>query len=359
MRGRTLNRRLKECFTVRVRLGGAALVLIGAAAAAAPDARALFQDGEKALHAGDELRAIADFEAAYAAQPAPSLLYWLGEAHFQAGHSARAEDLFRKYLKAMPAGPKAAEAKARLEELQPAPKAAPAKKTKMMLGEIEVKRKRKAMQMEEVKLARVAAKKKPTTSPPRPRTTCRSTPSGTRRAAATRPSPPSARARQSSRSASRSGSSPRGNSWYKRAMLQRLLTGREGRPLRFLIVGGFNTLFGIGLYAALYALTRPWHLHYLWVAVIGNLIAVTVAYVLYKIFVFRTRGGWLREYAKFWASYAVIIGAQFAGLALCVSVLHIQPVIANVVVVAVSVALSWLLHNYITFRRAPAASPPR
>ena len=139
-------------------------MLIGAAAAAAPDARTLFQDGEKALQAGDDLRAVADFEAAYAAQPAPSLLYWLGEAHFQAGHSAKAEDFFRKYLKAMPQGPKAAEAKARLVELKPA---APAKKTRVTVGEIEVKRKRKAMQMEEVKLApaRVAAKKKPTTSP--------------------------------------------------------------------------------------------------------------------------------------------------------------------------------------------------
>ncbi len=142
-------------------------------------------------------------------------------------------------------------------------------------------------------------------------------------------------------------------------MLRRLLTGREARPLRFLLVGGFNTLFGIGLYAALYALTRPIHMHYLWVAAIGNLIAVTVAYVLYKIFVFRTRGGWLREYVKFWASYAVIIGAQFAGLALCVSVLHIQPVVANVIVVSASVLVSWVVHNYFTFRREPAASPPR
>src|SRR5438876_9460469 len=154
-----------------------------------------------------------------------------------------------------------------------------------------------------------------------------------------------------------------------RAVVQRLLHGNEGRPLRFLLVGGWNTLFGIASFAALWHLTRPIELHYVWVAIIANLVAVTVAFVAYKLFVFRTSGNVLHEYLRFWASYAFLIGAQFAGLAFCVSVLHIQPVIANVLVVAASVAVSWVLHNRFTFRRRaekavtppaePAASPPR
>ena len=132
-------------------------------------------------------------------------------------------------------------------------------------------------------------------------------------------------------------------------MLRRLL---ESRELRFLAVGGFNTAFGIGAFTALWALTRPIALHYIWVAAIANVIAVTVAYAAYKIFVFRTRGGVLREYARFWASYAVIIGAQFTGLALCVSVLHIHPLVANVIVVGASVLVSWVLHSRFTFRRS-------
>ena len=134
-----------------------------------------------------------------------------------------------------------------------------------------------------------------------------------------------------------------------------------GRPVRFLIVGAWNTLFGIAVFTALWHFTRPIDLHYAWVSIIANVIAITAAYAAYKIFVFQTPGNVVREYLRFCASYAVLVGAQFAGLALCVSLLHIQPVIANVLVVGVSVAISWLLHNHFTFRRKsqPAASPPR
>ena len=142
--------------------------------------------------------------------------------------------------------------------------------------------------------------------------------------------------------------------------LLKYVEGDQGRPIRFLIVGGWNTLFGIATFTALWHLTRPIGMHYILVAIIANVIAITAAYAAYKIFVFQTRGNVIREYLRFCASYAAIVGAQFAGLAFCVSILHIQPVIANVLVVGVSVAISWLLHNHFTFRRKsePAASPP-
>lgn len=106
-------------------------VALAFAAHAASDARELFQRGSKALERGDDLEAVADFDAAYAATPAPSLLYWMAEAHFKAGHSAKSEELFKRYLAEQPAGPKVAEAKARLEELKPG-----RKHHKLALGEV-------------------------------------------------------------------------------------------------------------------------------------------------------------------------------------------------------------------------------
>lgn len=113
----------------------AALAVAGSAMAA-PDARALFQKGAAELAAGEDLKAVADFEAAYAAQPAPSLLYWLGEAHFQAGHSGKAEELFARYLKEMPDGPKVEAARGRLKELRPVKPAAKPRRRRMVTDEI-------------------------------------------------------------------------------------------------------------------------------------------------------------------------------------------------------------------------------
>ncbi|MCA1826003.1 MAG: GtrA family protein [Myxococcales bacterium] len=143
--------------------------------------------------------------------------------------------------------------------------------------------------------------------------------------------------------------------------LFRFVAGPEGQKIRFLLVGAWNTLFGIAVFTALWHLTRSIELHWIWVAIIANVIAITGAYVAYKLFVFRTPGNVVREYLRFCASYAFLVGVQFAGLAFCVSILHVQPVLANILVVCGSVVVSWLLHNHFTFKRKtePAASPPR
>lgn len=98
----------------------------------AADARALFQAGSTALAAGKADEAVTNFEAAYAAQPSPALLYWLGEAHRTAGHPAKAAGYYRRYLKTAPRGAKRADAKARLAELKKAAAPGKRKKTRRM-----------------------------------------------------------------------------------------------------------------------------------------------------------------------------------------------------------------------------------
>src|SRR4051812_18625828 len=93
-----------------------AVALAAQAPAAAPGPQELFQRGQDALDREDDLAAVDAFERAYKLKPSDALLYWMGEAHFQAGHSGQAEVLFKDYLKRLPGGPKAAEAKVRLGE---------------------------------------------------------------------------------------------------------------------------------------------------------------------------------------------------------------------------------------------------
>src|SRR4051812_11117418 len=103
-------------------MGGAfraALVIFAlAAAAAALDARELFQRGATALEKGDLPAAQADFDAAYDLQPAASLLYWKAEVRFRSGQRDAARTLFEEYIAKLPAGPQVAQAKARLGELK-------------------------------------------------------------------------------------------------------------------------------------------------------------------------------------------------------------------------------------------------
>ena len=66
--------------------------------------------------------------------------------------------------------------------------------------------------------------------------------------------------------------------------------------LRYLLVGAWNTVFGYLTYAVLtWVLSRHLAYGYLYAAVFSNVIAISVAFLGYKWFVFKTHGNYLRE----------------------------------------------------------------
>src|ERR1700744_4578537 len=69
--------------------------------------------------------------------------------------------------------------------------------------------------------------------------------------------------------------------------------------IRYLLVGGFNTAFGYGLFALLnWGLSRTMPYGYLAATLLSNLIAITVAFLGYKWFVFRTKGNYVRQWLR-------------------------------------------------------------
>ncbi len=82
-----------------------------------------------------------------------------------------------------------------------------------------------------------------------------------------------------------------------------------GQFVRYLCVGGFNTLFGYGTFALTLTLLNavvPARLLYLTVvaaSLLSTPLNITVAYLGYKFFVFRTKGNYLREWLKCFAVY--------------------------------------------------------
>jgi putative flippase GtrA len=82
-----------------------------------------------------------------------------------------------------------------------------------------------------------------------------------------------------------------------------------GQFVRYLCVGVFNTLFGYAVYVILLAsldavLPVRWlYLTVVLVSVLAAPLAITVAYLGYKFFVFRTKGNYLREWLKCCAVY--------------------------------------------------------
>ena len=137
-------------------------------------------------------------------------------------------------------------------------------------------------------------------------------------------------------------------------------THRSARQFaRFLAVGGFNTLFGYGLFALLNWSLTPVPYGYLWATIVANLIAITVAFLGYKWFVFRTKGNYLREWLRCVGVYGTSSLIGLAGMAILVPILRrhmAKPQAASYVAAAlmlvVTVCFSFVGHRNISFRQS-------
>ena len=88
---------------------------------------------------------------------------------------------------------------------------------------------------------------------------------------------------------------------------------------RYLFVGLWNTLFGYGSYALLTATLAPVVPHsYILASIIAAPLNITVSYLGYKWFVFKTKGNYLRECARCMLVY---------GSSMAVGVILLPPVV--------------------------------
>ena len=134
----------------------------------------------------------------------------------------------------------------------------------------------------------------------------------------------------------------------KRPFWAGLLTPGRIEVLAYLAVGGWNTLFGMGLYALLYWLLGN-HVHYLVLAGVVNLLAIANAFFCYKLFVFKTKGNWLQEYLKCHLVYGGGMLVSMALLWLLKELLKMNPVIANTIATLIVVICSYFGHKYFSF----------
>ena len=133
-----------------------------------------------------------------------------------------------------------------------------------------------------------------------------------------------------------------------REALARVRAHRLWQPFTYLAVGGWNTAFGLGLFWVVYRLLGS-TVNYLVLLAGCNLLAITNAFVCYKFLVFRTRGNWVREYARFWAVYGVSTLAGIGLVALLVQALGMSPVNANFLATGLVVVVGFAGHRWFSF----------
>lgn len=137
----------------------------------------------------------------------------------------------------------------------------------------------------------------------------------------------------------------------------------RGEALRFLIAGASNTLFGITdtfLLTWLFVHLRPAHAATMTsaAAFVSTCINITVSFLTYKWFVFRTQGNYWQEYSRSFVVYVPsLLLSTFAVGPLAALLAHwlprptFAPYAAQACIIAVAIVPQFLGHKNITFRK--------
>jgi putative flippase GtrA len=128
--------------------------------------------------------------------------------------------------------------------------------------------------------------------------------------------------------------------------------------LRYLLVGLWNTAFGYACFALFTKLLdNVVPQSYLAGGLLSNMVSITVAFLGYKWFVFKTKGNYLREWIRCVGVYSGSIVLWL--LLLPIMVLTIQhkfgyqqeaPYIAGALLTGITVILSFFGHKHVSFR---------
>ena len=119
---------------------------------------------------------------------------------------------------------------------------------------------------------------------------------------------------------------------------------------RYLIAGICNSIFGYCIGLVLYE-TFFLKFHIILILVIANILAISFAFLTYKIYVFKTKGNWLAEYLK---CYVVYSGTNVAGILLIwtlVDFFVIQFWISQGLAMTITIIASYFTHRRFTFKK--------
>ncbi len=123
---------------------------------------------------------------------------------------------------------------------------------------------------------------------------------------------------------------------------------RQSEKVRYLVVGGINTAFGYFSSLFIYW-TFNSELHLIFISLLSNVIGITFSFVLYKLLVFKTRGSWVKEYARSYVTYGVSIILGTFMIWLMVDIGGVRFWFAQALIMSVTIIISYVMHKRYTF----------
>lgn len=131
-------------------------------------------------------------------------------------------------------------------------------------------------------------------------------------------------------------------------MKQLIELWKQYDKLRFLIVGGWNFVFGYCQFVFFY-----WWLSDSWsdlaILVLTNIIGITQSFLTHRYLTFQSNGIWWKEYLKFYAVYGVQALLGMGAFLVFATWLGFDAYITNLVISIVLTIASYWAHKHFSF----------
>lgn len=124
----------------------------------------------------------------------------------------------------------------------------------------------------------------------------------------------------------------------------------ENEKARFLITGGFNTVFGYLVFVVIqWSIGR--YITYIGSLYLSHLVASSLAFYIYRKFVFQVHGHIIRDFLRFQTVYVVPLVANTFLLPVIIISSHLNVYLAQAIATFILVLISYFGHKYFSFRR--------
>jgi putative flippase GtrA len=120
----------------------------------------------------------------------------------------------------------------------------------------------------------------------------------------------------------------------------------EREEVRYLAVAGTTTVVYLSLVAGLLATRLP----YMIAILIAQAVIISLAFPTYRRLIFRSTGPWRRDLPRFVGVWAGGFLAGVVATPALVELVGLDPLLAQVIAVAVVAVLSYLGHRFVSFR---------
>ena len=133
------------------------------------------------------------------------------------------------------------------------------------------------------------------------------------------------------------------------------------QKLRYLLVGGFNTVFAYSILAILiwtYEKINISNNLNLNEEIIANLALFTqyvlcfnVSFITMKYYVFQSKGNWRAEFVKAWSVYIFLYLINAPIMTFLMVTMNLHALVAQAIYLIFSTIITYILHKYYSFRK--------